>query len=1070
MRSSDRGARRLALLAAMGLAACGGESGGGRPAGTAADAGPDGGARPMRDGAPEARCLADEDCPDGEFCRTSGASAEGACAPGCRTRPDTCEAADPFTICDPASRGCAAAPCAADADCRDGHWCDAAVCRPGCRLAPDDCGGDRLCDPATRACTDRQACCGARNTCSMAVPSACDGDVVPLATCAASPCRDTCRADDDCATGEYCAPWGRCFGGCRLGAPACPTDLACDPATRDCVERGCAADADCDAWQSCDGRVCRDGCRDAPDACAAPDRCAPDRRCRPWCADDGDCGDDAYCDAALASCRPRCAPETHAPCAAEERCDASRCVVGCRSDAADLGDGDDSPARAVRVALEGGAASVADRGVCPGDADYLALPLAADERVEITLSYDASEGALALGLYAPDGTFLAGDDGAAAPKRLRLPALGARGGLTAGDHVVEVRGVHVPARVSYRIDVRTVPEDGCFPDDRDPGDDRAASGRSAGERPQRSFDDTFDGSLCAGDDDWFCFPMGRDDGLEVTLVAPPGCDDLGGELFDRALLEAGDPTPAHALGEAAATGDGTTVRRFEATPDAAAFSASTWCLRLHAADAAGRCEDYALTLGFRRGAAPCSDQAEPNDGLDRAFALDGEGPLAGADGRLPPGVDLELPRVVRVCEGDVDLYALQAQPGDTLRAWIAGDAADGSLEVGFLDELGQPQGRAAGLTAEGQARREALALAAGEERLFVRVRGIGAGTGAYRLAVRRDPGVPGECVQDVNEMPGNINDGPALATVLAAPDPRRLAVQNGSLCGSAGGPDEDWYRFRVEADRTRLCAAATFRQADGDVDLELYRDAGPAARPCRSDADCGGADPEAERARCIGQQCQAPVASALNHTDGELVELAKAQVTAGDYYLRVFSSRGDDNLYDVQVTQVPEAGACERDWRERERANDDRGRATFLGAGRAAVCDAWICHDERAAGDWYGIHVPPGADRTALITYAPREDGVLLLALVNPADPEGGFVESFELQTSVQCINIRGGDAAADVFLGVAADSVVQDGDARVDYTLHVAPTDLDANPRGACDALSGGAFGHVRWPVAQLP
>jgi hypothetical protein len=1062
------------LVLLFGFLGCGGGGGGGgSDAATAAgDAGRHDAEPAEMDAGPGVpTCLHDDQCPDGQWCRLDGL--DGACVPGCRTAPDTCAAADPHTLCDPDARTCVARPCAADADCAAGNWCHGTTCEPGCRTAPDDCGpvdgAAAACDAATHRCTPLQACCDAFDACTLVLPSACGGDALAgVTSCDPLPCTAHCAADADCAAGEFCAPYGRCADGCRPGVHGdCPADQACDVATRRCAERACAADHDCEAWQYCDGRVCADGCRDG--GCGAGQRCGPDHTCTAACAADADCGAVGYCDAQVQACRAFCDPATHDGCRPEERCEADtrRCEVGCRPDAADLGAGDDTPDHAALVNLQavpgGRAASLPDRGLCPGDVDFVAVPARDGERVQLTLSYDAADGAASLAVYTVAGDFLAGDDSAAAPKQIRLSA--------PGDLRVEVRGVDVAERVPYRLDVAVVPADGCFPDARDPGDDRPDGARAAGQRPLPDFTDAFDGSLCGGDADWFCFPMSRDDGLEVTVVAPAGCSPLAGELFDRARFDAGEVLPAATLGEGAPADDGATVYRYEATPDQSAFSAAPWCLRLHGADAAAtRCEGYGLTLGFHRRGAPCTDAAEPDDRLDETFQLDGNGPLGDANGRLPPALDLELPLATQICADDVDLYAIDADAGDTLRAWIVGDGAGGQLDVSFLDENGQPQGHHAGLNAPDEDRPDqALALAVAAGRFYVRVRGVGAATGTYALRVRRDPGQPGVCVQDVNEHPGASNDLPDRATDLEGEDPRRPGVLNGSLCGDADDPDEDWYRFHVDTDRTRLCAAASFRGAVADIDLELYRGVDPAGRPCRVDTDCAGNGPGAPSGRCIGGHCAAALAASATHGDGEAISLPKAQVDAGDYLLRVFSPTGGNNLYDLQVTMVPESPQCERDWRERDRPNDNSAQATFLGAGRALVCDAWICHDERATGDWYAIHVPVDADRTVLISYAPREDGVLLLTAVDPDDAEG-FAQSFELQASVQCINIEAGDTPHDVYLNVAADSVVPDGDTRVDYALDVVPTDLISNPRGACDTLSGNVFRHVDWPTLRLP
>ena len=79
------------------------------------------------------------------------------------------------------------------------------------------------------------------------------------------------------------------------------------------------------------------------------------------------------------------------------------------------------------------------------------------------------------------------------------------------------------------------------------------------------------------------------------------------------------------------------------------------------------------------------------------------------------------------------------------------------------------------------------------------------------------------------------------------------------------------------------------------------------------------------------------------------------------------------------------------------------------------------------------------------------------------------FPEALEVQTTAQGSNGRGGEVATSLYLAVAADAVADDGDRRVDYTLRVVPTDLEAEPRGACDRLNGGLYDYIEWPTATL-
>ena len=349
--------------------------------------------------------------------------------------------------------------------------------------------------------------------------------------------------------------------------------------------------------------------------------------------------------------------------------------------------------------------------------------------------------------------------------------------------------------------------------------------------------------------------------------------------------------------------------------------------------------------------------------------------------------------------------------------------------------------------------------------MHVRVRGIDASTGTYRLFVRREP-TEGICAQDLQEPPGERNDSPGSASALLEDGAVRTALNNASLCNlDEDARDEDWYRFEVAEEGTRLCATAGFRHRNGNVDLELFR-IGAQGAPCEARADCEGS------AVCVEGRCLAALVEGVSRNDGEFAQLPKSGVAAGSYLLRLFSPDGDQNGYDLRLTVVPPpvgGDPCPRDHREVEGDNDDIRSASALGSGRTTVCDAWICEEERGRGDWYQILVPPGADRTVHLGFEPRADGVLLLTLVNPEVGALGVVESFELQTNAQCINVRGGEVATSLYLAVAADAVADDGDRRVDYTLRVVPTDLEAEARGACDRLNGGLYDYIDWPTAAL-
>jgi hypothetical protein len=143
-----------------------------------------------------------------------------------------------------------------------------------------------------------------------------------------------------------------------------------------------------------------------------------------------------------------------------------------------------------------------------------------------------------------------------------------------------------------------------------------------------------------------------------------------------------------------------------------------------------------------------------------------------------------------------------------------------------------------------------------------------------------------------------------------------------------------------------------------------------------------------------------------------------------------------------------------------------QANALPVGPGAVRHADTWICQDERRTGDWYRLDAQ-NKDLTIHIAYDRATDGQLRLAATN--QDLSVFEESLEAQTTVQCINVRASGVLTPVYLNIAASSVFSDGDDRVDYVMQIIETDLQANPRGACDTLSGGQFGFVTWPVLDL-
>jgi PKD repeat protein len=307
-------------------------------------------------------------------------------------------------------------------------------------------------------------------------------------------------------------------------------------------------------------------------------------------------------------------------------------------------------------------------------------------------------------------------------------------------------------------------------------------------------------------------------------------------------------------------------------------------------------------------------------------------------------------------------------------------------------------------------------------------------TSRQEIARGRNPLVA-DCAADVREF-AQRNDTAELAQNLG--NGNRTVVADGRLCAGVGGPpDQDWYRFEVEEPSARVVVTLSFDAGAADLDLRLY-DAADGVQLARSSTAYGT----------------------------EFVFVPRGERGPGAYFVRIYSPDGDEAPYALDVRVLPTARPCTPDAYEGAVGNNVQANALPVGPEAVRQADAWICADERRTGDWYRV-VADQRDLTIHLAYDRATDGQLRLAATT--QDLQIFEESLEAQTNVQCINVRATGVATPVFVNVVASSVFSDGDDRVDYVMQIIETDLQANPRGACDTLSGGQFGFVTWPILDL-
>lgn len=1014
-------------------------------------------------GTPTTRCVRDLQCPADQYCAVPEGARDGLCQDGCRTGDDACPDGQ---FCDPTTHMCTDEPCTDDDACAAGEYCDDGTCTAGCREGdpcgePDADGRESICNTETRACEALYPCCNA-DACTAELPDVCaagGGEVIEgVGTCDQNPCGAECEEDIDCPLGQYCnTEDGRCADGCRLDDPStCLPSEICDADKHTCEPLRCMGDGDCPDDRYCDpdSDLCVLGCRIDPDNCPDGQQCI-DRACVVRCNPRAPVGDPAgclageYCDPFTFNCLEDCFE--HGDCDVDRYCDPdnNRCIPGCRDDEGELGEPNNDFGTATPIDLVpggNGRIGVADgRIICGNDPDFYVVELEAGERMRIDLEYVRDAGNLDLRLHGDE----VGDDPIEAatlnvPERIEFPALGEAIPRPATYYIeVYPPGNDVLRRLEYRVSVSVVDAAvACFPDNAEPGDNDRPGATVVGPRGG-----TYIRNICPADVDLFRLDLNPNDALRIQLNPEP----LDANV--QALLYPSTINPAQARIRL----DRANNWLFEAELGAGTFLGSDeWYLRVSGVTPDVVAE-YEVQI-VRESADVCDTDSntERNDTIAEAVRLDA----------FPLDAPHEVPLDTAICtvgDPDVDVFCFAAEMGETIEAWAESPAGavNGRLALRFSDARGVYSGREGRGVEDGQMSDPARVVNVVAGDWCVHVSGLDRAQGPYQLYVQRLSPAMGVCANDVGEADGR-NDRSTTATAMTdvSGDGRRYEYLEGYICDIGAESDVDWYSFNVAQAGSSLCVMVNdFDRTRADVDLDVFPSVGAVGGDaCQRPDQCNQG-----RAACIERRCTPPYeTSARSNVDFEMVNLRRPffqNAQAGPFLLRVGHRDVNEGPYQVSVTVTP-TEQCGADWQEIEGDNDEMARATLLGSGELGICDTWICGDERLLGDWYEIEVPAGEDRTVLINYSGGIEGRLTLNAVapdQPGDPESGMVHSTLNAGNHQCINIRGGGDQLPVLLQVAANQFLDDE--RIDYSLRVVPTDLDANPEGECEALGASNF-----------
>ena len=650
--------------------------------------------------------------------------------------------------------------CSTDADCQCAFQC--VLPAQVCQLRP---GFGQECSPA--------APCGLQQVCALGVCV----DLLDTLN------HKQCLRETDCPVGQRCdtltffciddAPCTFATSAtCPFPEAACDPNEVCDAVSGRCqlpCQNQCTTDPDC---LSPVASHCNGSCQCVE--CIGDADCGPglhcDERaglCRPdnLCFSDADCTSPLICDQATQLCQvapPAC--ESDFDCAVAQVCDiqSQRCVAPKGPCPRDFLEESDTPSSAhpVDPANPG---NLHELSLCPGDDDVFSLALHAGDLLEATLSNTDP--------HAHATAWLLDSSGETSLRFAETPPLG-NGVITYVSQVDETVYLRLNAltdQTSYDLDITLSSGAICVADFFDQGgpNDALATATPPGLVPDGI---PLGANICPGDQDLYRVGVAAGEALDAVLAFNGAQTDL-----DLAFL---DDTGAPIALDSSAREPEHVRHRFA--------SASSVYVRVRGFG--NDTGDYTLTVTHEPPFVCQADGQEPDNDTASARTLPLGGGLAG--------------EAHTMCAGDADELVVPLEDFERLIVSALYDDADVELTVDVLDATGTTVLKSSPPATGGAA---VAYDAQGNETVVVRVTGTGGGIGAYSLDVVKENQL--DCAPDALEP----ND-----TVLGRGPLPSSPGQLLSICDN----DQDFYAVDGTAGR-KLSAHASFRQADGDIDLIL---------------------------------------------------------------------------------------------------------------------------------------------------------------------------------------------------------------------------------------------------------
>jgi hypothetical protein len=399
--------------------------------------------------------------------------------------------------------------------------------------------------------------------------------------------------------------------------------------------------------------------------------------------------------------------------------------------------------------------------LCPGDVDWFRTAAGPEVRATFTVRHVAAHGELRVAVWDDTGRRLGETSQFGDRTVISVPPASAERILYAS---VEALG---EARLTYGLDVE-LSQTPCREDPREPDD--SVDQATFVEAPGAAF---ADGTVCAGDPDFFLVAAGARQHLTVTLDIEP----LGGDL-DLLVLAPDNTTELARVERAGVSREELSLNLVEA---------GAYTVVVYSPEA--RNGSYSLAIRLADQSQSCQDDAlAPNHDRPSAVML----PEATWD-------DLTL------CPGRPDWYQIGLNGGETLHVAALGSEEEQPFTLTLYDPTGTTVLAEA---ASEQAWAELVANIPTAGDYPVRVLSASASAFPYQFALWVDE-PPGPCQED-RFAPNHTSDRAVPVTPVFT---TRLRT-----CGGVS----DWYRFDAPPERAVLVLVEVLDASAGILGLDVY--------------------------------------------------------------------------------------------------------------------------------------------------------------------------------------------------------------------------------------------------------